>query len=177
MIAPGGTVSMGCIKRKKCCHCGGLFVPDARNAKRQRYCAKPECRKASKVASQRRWLRKPQNQDYFKSPENVARVQQWRKDNPGYWRRGRQKSPDALQDPLISKPIKIIEQNGYFSGTALQDSIIMQPAVMIGLISNFTGCALQDDMVNILRRLQQLGADIIYASSKGGHHDCQKPYY
>ena len=95
---------MGRIKRKKCCHCGVLFVPDARNAKRQQYCAKAECRKASKAASQRRWLRQPQNQDYFRSPENVARVQQWRKDNPGYWRRSRQKAKGALQDFLITEP-------------------------------------------------------------------------
>lgn len=167
---------MGWIKRKKCRHCQVLFVPDARNAKRQQYCGKPECRKASKGASQRRWLQKPQNQDYFRSPENVTRVQQWRKDNPGYWRRRRQNTPGALQDPSITKPVKIIEQNNHLADLALQDSLISQPAVMIGLISSFTGCALQDDMVNILRRLQQLGADIINASCKGGHHDCQTPY-
>lgn len=176
MIAPGGTVSMGWIKRKKCRHCGVLFVPDARSAKRQQYCSKPECRKASKAASQQRWLQKPQNQDYFKSAENIARVQQWRKDNPGYWRRSRENGNDALQDPLITQPVKITEQNDDFAGLALQDSIIAQPSVLIGLISSFTGCALQDDMVNILRRLQQLGADIINASSKGGHHDCQTAY-
>ena len=167
---------MGRIKRKKCCHCGVLFVPDARNAKRQKYCAKAECRKASKAASQQRWLRQPQNQDYFRSPENVARVQQWRKDNPGYWRRSRQKAKGALQDFLITKPFKIIEQNNDFTNHALQDSLIAQPSVLIGLISSFTGCALQDDMVNILRRLQQLGADIINASHKGGDHDCQTSY-
>ena len=46
----------------------------------------PECRKASKTASQKRWLQKPENQDYFCGPENVKRVQLWREDNPGYWR-------------------------------------------------------------------------------------------
>jgi len=176
MIAPGGTASMGSIRRKKCRHCGKLFVPDARNAKRQKYCGELACRKASKAASQQQWLQKPQNRDYFRSPENVARVQQWRRDNPGYWRRGRPKAHDALQDPLIAKPLKIIEQSGHFAGAALQDSLIMQPAVLIGLISNFTGCALQDDIANILKRLQQLGADIINASQKGEHHDCQTPY-
>jgi len=61
------------IKRKKCCSCKELFMPDPRNAKRQKYCCKPECRKASKVASQRRWLAKPKNHNYFSGPENVKR--------------------------------------------------------------------------------------------------------
>lgn len=60
---------MESFQRKKCCHCKELFRPDPRNAKRQEYCRKPECRKASKVASQRRWLSKPENRDYFRSPE------------------------------------------------------------------------------------------------------------
>ena len=47
---------MSGIKRKKCCNCDELFIPDPRNTTRQRYCSKPECRKASKAASQRRWL-------------------------------------------------------------------------------------------------------------------------
>jgi hypothetical protein len=72
---------MAGIKRRKCCNCNELFIPDPRNAKRQRY-----CRKASKAASQRRWLQKPENQDYFSGPQNVKRVQLWREANPRYWR-------------------------------------------------------------------------------------------
>ena len=37
-----------------------------------------------KEASQKRWLRKPENQNYFRGPENVRRVQEWRIANPGY---------------------------------------------------------------------------------------------
>jgi len=59
------------IKQKKCCNCNKLFKQDPRNAKRQRYCGKPECRKASKSASQRRWLQKPENRNYFRVPDNV----------------------------------------------------------------------------------------------------------
>ena len=61
---------MAGIKRKKCCNCKDLFIPDPRNAKRQQYCRKPDCRKDSKAASQRRWLAKPKNQNYFSGPEN-----------------------------------------------------------------------------------------------------------
>mgnify|MGYP007097270666 CR=1 FL=1 len=69
---------MSGIKRKKCRHCNQLFVPDARNRSRQRYCTKPECRKASKAAAQRRWLSKDGNGDHFRGPSEVDRVRRWR---------------------------------------------------------------------------------------------------
>ena len=105
---------MGLIKRIKCLNCHELFVPDARNAKRQKYCRKPDCRKASKQASQRRWLSKPENRDYFRGPEHVKRVQEWRKAHPGYWHSKAPVRPDALQDPLIGKPAEITQQKSQF---------------------------------------------------------------
>ena len=84
-------------RRRKCLNCGRLFRPDPRNLRHQRYCAEPACRKASKAASQARWLAKPQNEGYFRSPEHVARVRDWRAANPGYGRRGRR----ALQEGLV----------------------------------------------------------------------------
>jgi hypothetical protein len=60
---------------------------DPRNAWHQRYCAASECRAASKAASQRRWLGKPENRDYFCGPEHVERVRAWREAHPGYGRR------------------------------------------------------------------------------------------
>ena len=71
----------------KCLHCNELFHADCRNRTRQRYCAAAACRKASKAESQRRWLLKPENQDYFRGPQHVERVRLWRSKNPGYWRR------------------------------------------------------------------------------------------
>jgi hypothetical protein len=88
------------IKNKRCSHCKKLFGPDLHNASRQEYCDKPECRKASKAASQKRWTEKPDNWDYFCGPTNVQRVQQWRKEHPGYWRRKSEKAPSALQETL-----------------------------------------------------------------------------
>lgn len=164
---------MGAIKRNKCRNCGELFVPDARNRYRQKYCFKPECRKASKAASQRQWLNKPENQDYFRCPDNVRRVQQWRKDNPGYRRRQKRNRTVALQDSLNAQAIENTSNNHQ---NALQDVLIMQPSVLIGLIANFTGIALQDDMVETLLRLQQLGRDILnHSPDKGGQYDCQNP--
>lgn len=166
---------MGVVKRNKCCNCGDLFVPDARNRGRQKYCFKPACRTASKAASQRQWLNKPENQDYFRCPDNVRRVQQWRKNNPGYRRRQKRNRTVALQDPLTTQAI---ENTTNSRQNALQDVLIMQPSVLIGLIANFTGIALQDDMVETLLRLRQLGRDILNRSpDKGGKYDCQNPNF
>ena len=166
---------MGGIKRKKCCNCNELFIPDPRNATRQKYCSKPECRKASKAVSQRRWLAKPENQGYFCGPKNVKRVQLWREDNPGYWLGKRKTAKDALQDPLNRQPIETNTNNVDFANDALQDFLISQPPVLLGLIANFTGNALQDNMVITLQRLQKLGQDIVtnLTHSKGGHYGIQ----
>ena len=141
---------MAGIIRKKCCNCKELFIPDPRNAKRQKYCRKVQCRKASKAASQRRWLAKPENQGYFCGPKNVKRVQLWREDNPGYRRGKRKTAKDALQDPLMA-----------------------QDPVLIGLISNFIGSALQDDIAMAARRMQQFGDDILNPQCEGGRHGNQ----
>jgi transposase len=47
------------IRKRKCLHCRGFFVPHYRNVGRQRYCSKAPCQQASKADSQRRWLQKP----------------------------------------------------------------------------------------------------------------------
>ena len=147
--------------RIKCCHCRQLFTPDARNATRQRYCSKPGCRQASKADSQRRWLHKPENRDYFHGAEHGLRVQRWRAAHPGYWRRSKSAAV-ALQDPLIAQVAVNNDNLHYVPKDALQDLFILQPAVLVGLIAQLTGCALQDDIARAARRMQQLGPDILY---------------
>ena len=70
--------------KRKCLCCGDFFPPDYRNVRHQRYCSKPACRKESKAQSQRGWQQRPENQNYFRGPENRQRVKDWRKANPGY---------------------------------------------------------------------------------------------
>lgn len=147
--------------RIRCCHCKQLFTPDARNATRQRYCSKPGCRQASKADSQRRWLQKPDNRDYFRGAVHVQRVQRWRAAHPGYWRRSKP-GQNALQDPLITQPTVNTDNFRQSPKAALQDLLITQPAVMVGLIAQLTGFALQDDIARAARRMQQLGNDILY---------------
>jgi hypothetical protein len=114
---------MPAINRKKCRHCQDLFVPDHRNRNRQKYCRKPACSKASKAASQKRWLQKPENQNYFRGPENAQRVQQWRKEHPGYSSGKPKIASDALQDPLIHQPIENDENNSKFVGWGQRDVV------------------------------------------------------
>jgi hypothetical protein len=167
------------LRKRKCINCHKFFLPDARNAKRQQYCLKVECRKASKKASQRKWLNKPENQDYFRGSEHVERVQRWRSVHPGYWRKKPAGNETALQDPLIGQVIENNQDIDRLESTALQDLLISQPFVMLGLIANITGTALQDDIDFTLRRLQQLGRDIAnqYTTcSKGGLYGVKVSY-
>ncbi len=164
-------------KKKKCRNCRQLFEPDPRNYNRQHYCRKSACRAASKSASQKKWLRKPENKNYFKGPEHVERVQAWRKKNPGYWKRS--KSKTALQDPLILQQVENTEDNHQSSVNTLQDLLLMQPPVIIGLISNFIGSPLQDDIAKTLLAMQQSGQDILslQSNNQGGNNDCKNTHY
>jgi hypothetical protein len=159
-------------RRPKCLHCKQLFRPDPRNVERQKYCSEPSCRKVSKAASQKKWLEKPENQDYFQGTDNTARVQQWRKDHPGYWRK-RQGQPEPLQDSLSPNSVEKQEVAKQLRNHALQDLLRVQPLVFLGLLAQLGGSPLQDNIVSMGRRLQQLGQDILNQPiyCKGGPHD------
>jgi len=159
-------------RKRKCFNCHHFFTPDYRNVKRQKYCNKTECRKASKAASQQRWLQKKENCNYFHDDKNVQRVQEWRKKHPGYWRRKRPEDPNALQDSLSEKQEKKQEVSKQLPASALQDVLNGQQAVLIGLIAHFCANALQDDIAETTRRLQQLGDDIL--QKNGGSYDIKK---
>jgi hypothetical protein len=166
------------IKKRKCKNCHAFFPSDPRNASRQKYCRKEQCRKESKRASQRKWLEKPENQDYFCSPENTKRVQEWREAHPRYWRRKRSQPKTALQDPLNAQPADITDDNTDSVNNALQDFLIVQPFVLLGLIANITGNALQENIDTTLQHLQELGRDIAhqYKTCKGGYYGSEDSY-
>ena len=92
-------------QKKKCRNCRRLFVPDHRNREKQDYCEKAPCRKASKAASQKKWLSKSENKDYFRGPDNVERVQKWREDTPGYWKRTKRSA--TLQDDIANTLLRM----------------------------------------------------------------------
>ena len=147
-------------RRRKCLHCGELFKPDARNYHHQRYCSEEPCRRASKAASQRRWLSKPENRDYYRGPYQVERVRRWRQEHPGYWRRSPTLKGDALPDHCTEQVIESTEKTATLPEPALQDRLSQQAFVLMGLIANLTGSALPEDIARSQAHLQQLGRDI-----------------
>lgn len=144
--------------QSKCLCCGEIFTVDRRNRGRQKYCPMGGCRAAGKAARQRRWLDKPDNQNYFSGPEHVERVRAWRAAHPGYWRSHRRGRGVALQDALVPQAIDQAEDS---AGRALQDALRMQGPVLIGLIAHLIDSALQDDIATTARGLLQLGQDIL----------------
>lgn len=148
-------------RRCKCLHCKEFFLPDYRNRERQHYCSKPECRRISKRRSQKAWLSKPQNQDYFQGPANVVRVQQWRKTHPGYWKLAPQKLSDALQEACVAHAAAIQAVAPSSPARTLQDLCSLQTPLFVGLISMLTGGTLQDDIAVTTRQLVAKGHDIL----------------
>ena len=163
---------MRILRRRKCKCCKEFFEPERRNAWHQEYCGKATCRRASKAKSQRRWLGKPENRDYFRGPENSARVKDWRAAHPGYCRK-----EDALQEVLVGQPPDSNSETGDFAAVEsssavqevlpLQEVIANQPLVLIGLIAQFTGATLQDDIALASRHLLRLGQDVMQGTRRG----------
>ena len=156
---------MGTRSLRKCRHCGVWFRPDPRNGHHQRFCTEPACRAASKRASQREWLRK--NPDYFRGPTQVGRVQTWRREHPGYWKKGVRREaggpPDALQEVLIAKGFDREQVSTLRNclheeiSRPLQDVLSAQESAIAGLVALFSGDALQDDIARILRVCYERG--------------------
>ncbi len=133
-------------RRRKCRHCGALFRPDPRNLRHQRFCSKPPCRRASKAESQRRWLAKPDNRDYFRGPDNVERVRAWRSAHPGYWRRSSPHTASALQEHSLTQPTENHNESASLMNAPLQELSRAQPLILMGLIAQLTGATLQEDI-------------------------------
>jgi hypothetical protein len=155
----------------KCLHCRKLFQADYRNRTRQKYCSAPDCQKASKRASQKRWLCKPENRDYFRDAHHVERVQEWRRAHPGYGKGRRRPPRRALQDScstqlLLSQSIinPKMPDSQPPPAPALQDICQVQTPLLVGLIAQFTDATLQEDIARYTRRLIAKGQDILKPS-------------
>ena len=136
---------MATRRESKCLCCGDKFTVDVRNRGRQKYCAKQSCRAAGKAARQRRWLAKPQNRNYFREADNAARVREWQRNHPGYWR-----------------------NTARHKRRTLQDALRLQGPVLIGLIAHLSDSTLQDDIASTARGLLQLGQDILARKVRDG---------
>ena len=125
-------------KKRKCRNCKTYFRPDPRVGERQKFCSEPACKSASKTQSQRRWLDKPGNRNYFSGPAHVERVRRWRQTHPGYWKKSGTDRDPALQDESRTQAIDLSKQSGTLTSDALQDLIFAQPFVFVGLLANLT---------------------------------------
>ena len=145
----------------KCLHCNEKHLCDPRNRGRQHYCAKPECRKASKAASQRRWVGKAGERKLLPWSGKCERVRQWRMAHPGYWRKKRSGGRDALQETCLEQDAGGKQVTNARLPDALQDACLAQPALLVGLISVMTGHALQEDIAASARLFFNRGEDIL----------------
>jgi len=146
--------------QRKCMSCGEFFNSDHRNRNRQLFCSAAGCRRASKAASQARWVNDPDNVGYFKDPTHVARARAWREAHPGRTR-GTPRKSTALQDPLIAQALDFTEENGKRTGSALQDLLNPSSPVLAGLIAHLFDVTLQDHLTATARLLVQLGQDFL----------------
>jgi hypothetical protein len=164
-------------RQRRCRHCKRLYLPDPRTQDRQKHCSESACKRASKAWRQRRWLHTPAGRNYFREADNVERVQQWRKAHPGYWRRKRPKTENALQDDCPAQPVEQQKDNNELTAIALQDDCLLQPALVVGLIANLTGTALQGDIALTIRKMHAHGQNILGIrsgiKSQGGKRDRQ----
>jgi len=161
--------------KRKCKHCGRLYPPDPRNRYHQQHCSAEACQRARHQANQRHWLAQPENQNYFRGPEQVQRVQVWRKSHPGYGR----KRTAPLQDDSTKQPVDNKEDKSGFVEPALQDDFLMQPALLVGVIATLTGSALQDDIAQTVRQLHRRGQAILNPQlgiAMKGNQDASKTF-
>lgn len=147
-------------RRRKCLHCRGIFLPDFRRRLRQRFCSAADCRKARKQASQKSWLAKPGNENYFRDKENAKRARDWQKAHPGYWKKTN-RANRTLQDacpPQVAAPQGLTPEKPF---RTLQDLCSMQTPLFVGLIAMLGGSTLQDDIELTTRQLVAKGHDIL----------------
>lgn len=145
----------------KCLQCNEKHRCEPRKRGHQRYCSKPDCRRASKAASQRQWLSHPENRDYFRGSDNCERVRLWRLAHPGYKRDKRTSTDSVLQEASNLQTIENEMVESSEASNALQEICITQPALLVGLMSVLTGHALQDDLLASARLFLSRGQDIL----------------
>jgi len=148
-------------QRSKCLHCNEHFVPDYRSGARQRFCSKPDCREARRQQSQKAWLAKPENQNYFRDAKNAARVREWQQAHPGYWKNTSRYRRRTLQDACSEQVPGDQPPSTDLPQRTLQDLCSLQVPLFVGLISMLAGSTLPDDIATTTRSLVAKGHDIL----------------
>ncbi len=153
-------------RRRRCLCCKELFHPDPRNRTRQRHCSASDCRRASKKASQARWLTKSGNAGYFQGAANTERNRAWRDANPGYWKRSQ--GSRTQQDSSSGQVVDHQEDTTPQAELAQQDLFLPQLPLVVGLIAKLTDSTQQETIDGSVRRLHALGQQVMAQSAAGG---------
>ena len=164
--------------RRKCRCCRIFFRPEYRNGHHQRYCSAPACREASKVTSQRRWRRTGFGRQYFRGKREVKRVQDWRREHPGYWKK--QKPASQRTQPFDPQPVNPEQKSCNVPRSdlsTLQDICLTEHPAFVGLISMVTGSTLQEDIALTARKLLLRGQNILGLKSPGQPSSTTPPDY
>lgn len=92
------------IKQKNCVYCGRFFKPDQRVGDRQKICKEKECQTRRKKESQKKWV--DANAGYFEG--RYTYVREWRRRNPDYQRRWREKRREIQDEIPSGNPVKTL---------------------------------------------------------------------
>jgi len=116
------------------------------------------------------------NGTYHSGEKAIKRVREWRKANPGYWRR--QKGAQSAENNnhqtsvmLHSVLTEFVLQDIY---PALQDSWRPHVAALVGLIGWIRGSTLQDTIARDLREIMLAGYAILKAP-RPKHKNTSRP--
>jgi hypothetical protein len=103
------------------------------------------------------------NGSYHAGPVSSDRVQEWRKANPGYWRRKKRRDNDAPPVDLAAVLRELALQD---SCGALQDSWPAHLAATLGLIAWLRGSALQETIARDFREIMVEGNALLAVVGK-----------
>lgn len=143
-----------------CSECQKPFVASKYSGGRQLVCGAAACRKAAKKARQAAWTAR--NPEYFRGPEHVERVREWRRANPG-WRDNQRGRASARCGESSAKAESCNRSSP--PASRLQDSVPeVQSALIVGLVTVLCGSVLQDEVHDLCRECLRVGGDLLRGS-------------
>ena len=145
------------ILKRACAVCDKSFIPNKFASARQTVCTAPGCHRSAKKTRQADW--QARNPEYFRGPENVERVRQWRQQNPD-WRK-KQHTARAARQAKSSSRAKSCNTAGA-DPKRLQDlAPDAQTALLVGLAAVISGSVLQDEVHGTILECLRRGGELL----------------
>jgi len=169
LVALGAATMNPQREARRCKGCKQLFFPDPRTWQRQTFCGKAECQEARMRKNRREWLARPDNEHYWRdNQKSKDRVREWRKRNPGYWKRTRRTSEGTLQEEIEPKKIGRKRGRGAFGRPPLPEERRRDDILIMGIIAEITGSTLPEDIARTYRRIVAKGREILCTQKAPG---------